>query len=135
MDINMSDDNGCTALHACVEFDLYIPLKALENRKFKTEADLDKEGLHVSDIVRLLCKHGADVTARNNNGNTLLQLALDNRVNDMVTALFALENHSEQEQLRTKDDGTDAELRAPLWMRSSRNSCWRKDCFKHARRF
>ncbi|KAL3484484.1 ankyrin repeat-containing domain protein [Aspergillus germanicus] len=96
-DVNMVDDNGCTPLHVCAEFDISIPLKILEALELQYRAT-ETNGLHVSDIIRLLCQQGADVTALNKAGKTPLQIALDSRADEMVITLLGMPNVSDQEQ-------------------------------------
>ncbi|KAL2800461.1 ankyrin repeat-containing domain protein [Aspergillus keveii] len=97
-DVNMVDDNGCTPLHICAEFDISIPLKILEALELQYRAT-ETNGLHVSDIIRLLCQQGADVTALNKAGKTPLQLALDSRADEMIITLLGMPNVSDQEHL------------------------------------
>jgi ankyrin repeat protein len=96
--VNMVDDNGCTPLHICAEFDISIPLKILEALELQYRAT-ETNGLHVSDIIRLLCQQGADVTALNKAGKTPLQLALDSRADEMIITLLGMPNVSDQEHL------------------------------------
>jgi ankyrin repeat protein len=101
-DVNMVDVSGCTPLHVCAEFDISIPLKNLEALELQYRAT-ETDGLHVSDIIRLLCQQGADVTARNKAGKTPLQVALDNRADEMVITLLGIPNSPDQKQLGGPD--------------------------------
>ncbi|PLB44109.1 ankyrin [Aspergillus steynii IBT 23096] len=85
-DVRVADKNGYTPLHACAMFVRHSGV--LDANKYpETRISSDKETLRVTDIVHLLCRHGADIQAKNRFRRTPIEVALDNNHEEMIYAL------------------------------------------------
>ncbi|KAL3472288.1 ankyrin repeat-containing domain protein [Aspergillus californicus] len=94
--VNQGDMYRRTPLHACAEFDKRsVPKKPARYNWQEGCIKSDDDALRVTDIVRLLYRHGGSPLLPDSNSKTPMQLALENELEEMVAVLDEIQGEGE----------------------------------------
>ncbi|KAL4913089.1 ankyrin repeat-containing domain protein [Aspergillus aurantiobrunneus] len=122
-DPKITDGSDCTPVHACAYFDSKKPVSDdADYAGYWRDAQIqpDEDTLRVTDIIRLLCQHGADVMGSDRHGQSPIQLATWQRNDEMVAAILnEIDNGPEEQKASFEKQHTRV---PPMYLASTHQS-------------